>query len=270
GVSDTPAAAPTEAPQTSVDPLDQLLAEWDQKYPPQPEVQPSESTPPDDGLAALDGAQRAIDWQEREAQWQTQLQQSSDQLRLLQAQAASANVANEAQINQLKGTVGQLQQSIQQAEWRQHQDRSQQDFQRLVADEQQKLAGLDVDDKFAETFLLAEASRDPQLAKAWEGQYFNGYSPLERAELEMAIFQHGQSLMAKVPLIADASQHAVRHDQDAGAAEWPSASSHAAPVYSPADRSDQRDPCPSCRVWPCCSGRTPWYGTTAQCRRRCR
>src|SRR5262249_17989558 len=174
GVSDTPAAAPTEAPQTSVDPLDQLLAEWDQKYPPQPEVQPSESTPSDDGLAALGEAQQSI-WQEREHQWQTQLQQSSDQLRLLQAQAASANVANEAQINQLKGTVGQLQQSIQQAEWRQHQERSQQDFQRLVADEQQKLTSLDVDDKFAETFLLAEASRDPQLAKAWEGQYFNGY-----------------------------------------------------------------------------------------------
>src|SRR5262245_47856853 len=134
-------------------------------------------------------------------------------LRLLQAQAASANVANEAQINQLKGTVGQLQQSIQQAEWRQHQERSQQDFQRLVADEQQKLAGLDVDDKFAETFLLAEASRDPQLAKAWEGQYFNGYSPLERAELEMAIFQHGQSLMAKVPLIADAKQKALAERQ---------------------------------------------------------
>jgi len=212
GVSDTPAAAPTEAPQTSVDPLDQLLAEWDQKYPPQPEVQPSESTPSDDGLAALGEAQQSI-WQEREHQWQTQLQQSSDQLRLLQAQAASANVANEAQINQLKGTVGQLQQSIQQAEWRQHQERSQQDFQRLVADEQQKLAGLDVDDKFAETFLLAEASRDPQLAKAWEGQYFNGYSPLERAELEMAIFQHGQSLMAKVPLIADAKQKALAERQ---------------------------------------------------------
>src|SRR5262245_11277995 len=109
-------------------------------------------------------------------------------LRLLQAQAASANVANEAQINQLKGTVGQLQQSIQQAEWRQHQERSQQDFQRLVADEQQKLAGLDVDDKFAETFLLAEASRDPQLAKAWEGQYFQGYGPFERAELCAGFF----------------------------------------------------------------------------------
>src|SRR5262249_23921739 len=36
---------------------------------------------------------------------------------------------------------------------------------------------------------------------------------LERAELEMAIFQHGQSLMAKVPLIADAKQKALAERQ---------------------------------------------------------
>src|SRR5262245_21100231 len=186
--SDSAPAAPETSPSSEADPLDELLSEWDRAYPSQPEVQqPSESTPPDDGLAELDEAQQSI-WQEREQAWQTQLSQSQDQLRLLQAQAASANVANEAQINQLKGTVGQLQQSIQQAEWRQHQERSQQDFQRLVADEQQKLAGLDVDDKFAETFLLAEASRDPQLAKAWEGQYFQGYGPFERAELCAGFF----------------------------------------------------------------------------------
>ena len=56
----------------------------------------------------------------------------------------------------------------------------------------------------------------------------------------------------------DATDAEAICNQDAGAAEWPHASSHAAPVYSPADRSDQRDPCPSCRVWHCCTGRTQW------------
>src|SRR5262249_31519984 len=215
-VGDTPApSAPEPAPSTSADPLDELLAEWDRANPPQPAVQPSESTPSDDALAALDDAQQTIDWQQREQAWQSQLSQSQDQLRLLQAQAASTNVANEQQISQLNQTVQRLQSSIQQAEWRRHQERSQQDFQRLVADEQQKLAGLDVDDKFAETFLLAEASRDPQLAKAWEGQYFQGYNPLERAELELAIFQHGQNLLAKVALTANEQQRklAEKHVQ---------------------------------------------------------
>src|SRR5262249_27037488 len=169
-------SAPTEAPQTTIDPLDALFEEWDRANPPQPAVQPhpSESTPSDDGLAALDEAQQAIDWQQREAQWQAQLQQSSDQLRLLEAQSASDRVANEQQANQLRGTINQLQNSIRQAEWQQHQERSRQDFQRLVSDEQGKLPP-DCDEKFCETFLLAEAQRDPQLAKAWEGQYFQGY-----------------------------------------------------------------------------------------------
>src|SRR5262249_29541173 len=66
---------------------------------------------------------------------------------------------------------------------------------------------------FCETFLLAEAQRDPQLAKAWEGQYFQGYNPLERAELEFAIIQHGNNLMAKIPLIANAQQRALAEKQ---------------------------------------------------------
>src|SRR5262249_17388699 len=49
--------------------------------------------------------------------------------------------------------------------------------------------------------------------KAWDGQYFQGYSPLERAELEMAILQHGQNLMAKVPLIANEKQRALAEKQ---------------------------------------------------------
>ncbi len=45
------------------------------------------------------------------------------------------------------------------------------------------------------------------------------------------------------------SKHAVRADQDARAAELPDASPHAPSVHPPADRSDQCDPCASCRVW---------------------
>src|SRR5262249_33609429 len=118
-------AAPETAPATSADPLDQLLAEWDQKYPTQPEVQPpSESASPADDneyLATLEEAQRGLDldFQQREQAWQTQLSHSQDQLRLLQAQAASSKVANEGQISQLSQTVQQLQQSLQQEEWRQ-------------------------------------------------------------------------------------------------------------------------------------------------------
>jgi len=206
--SDASAPAAPETAATSADPMDELLAEWDRANPPQPEVQPQPSESTDDGLAALDEMQQAIDWEQREQAWQSQLSQSQDQLRLLQAQAASTNVQNEQQINQLRGTVNQLQNSIRQAEWQQHQQRSQQDFQRLVSDEQAKLPA-DADERFAETFLLAEAQRDPQLAKAWEGQYFQGYNPLERAELELAIFQHGQQLMAKVALTANPQQRAL-------------------------------------------------------------
>src|SRR5262249_13027946 len=38
--------------------------------------------------------------------------------------------------------------------------------------------------------------------------------------------------------------------------QWPDATPHPPSVHSPADRSDQRDPRPSCRVWHCCAGRT--------------
>src|SRR5262249_37732987 len=124
----------------------------------------------------------------------------------------SANVQNEAQLNQLRGTVNQLQNSIRQAEWQKHVERSKSDFDARIKEEQAKLPA-DADERFAETYLLAEATRDPQLVKAWEGQYFQGYNPLERAELEMAIFQHGQSLMAKLPLIASDRQRAIAEKQ---------------------------------------------------------
>jgi transposase len=39
-------------------------------------------------------------------------------------------------------------------------------------------------------------------------------------------------------------------------AELPDAPSHPPSVHSPADRSDQCDPCASCRVWHCRTGRT--------------
>src|SRR5262249_24409721 len=47
----------------------------------------------------------------------------------------------------------------------------------------------------------------------WEGQYFQGYSPLERAELEFALIQHGNDLLAKIPLIANATQRGLAEKQ---------------------------------------------------------
>ena len=64
------------------------------------------------------------------------------------------------------------------------------------------------------------------------------------------------------------AEHAVRRDQDARAAELPDAPSHAPSVHPPADRGDQRDPRPSCRVWHRRAGRTQWRRATARCRRR--
>src|ERR1043165_9615159 len=52
-------------------------------------------------------------------------------------------------------------------------------------------------------------------------------------------------------------QYAVRANQDARAAEWPGAPSHAASVHSAANVGDQCDPRPSCRVWDHRAGRAP-------------
>src|SRR5664280_97775 len=63
-------------------------------------------------------------------------------------------------------------------------------------------------------------------------------------------------------------EHAVRRDQDARAAELPDAPSHAPSVHPPANRGDQCDPGPSCRVRDRRAGRTQGCRGTARCRCR--
>ena len=47
------------------------------------------------------------------------------------------------------------------------------------------------------------------------------------------------------------------------ATELPDAAPYPAPVHPPADLGDQCHSRPSCRVWDCRTGRTPWCRTTA-------
>ena len=67
---------------------------------------------------------------------------------------------------------------------------------------------------------------------------------------------------------SDQGKYAVRCDQDARAAELLDAPSHTPSIHSPADRSDQCDPGPPCRVRDRRSGRPQGYRDAARCRRQ--
>jgi hypothetical protein len=122
------------------------------------------------------------------------------------ARSAMDIAQRDRQVAELRGTVGQLQQTIAAEQFRQHQARAFQDFSRLTAQEQSKLDGLDVPENHVETFLLAEAARDPELTRAFEGRYYTPPGPLQRAQLERAIMQHGENLAREALLIADPAQ----------------------------------------------------------------
>jgi hypothetical protein len=195
GVAAEPVEHPAETPEPpstssddGVDPLDRLLREYDDRN---GGNSGTDATADDDIIAALDAANQQA---AREQEFQTFQAQTAQQ----QADASIAAAQRDRQLAEAQQTIGSLQSVIAAELQRQHQARSLEDFKRLTADEQAKLDGLDVPDNHVETFLLAEAARDPELQRAWEGKYYEPPGPIDRARIAANIQQwaEGQARMA--------------------------------------------------------------------------
>jgi hypothetical protein len=209
GIADTTAEAPEPSSESESNALDRLLSEYDDGV----------------GNVTANGTDAAVDSmgdytphelarllgeadQEAAARQQSELALADAQQRYANDSARSAmDIAQrDRQVAELQQTVGQLQDVLRAEQQRQHQARAFQDFKRLTADEQAKLDGLDVPENHVETFLLAEAARDPDLTRAFEGRYYSAPGPLQRAQLERAIMAHGENLAREALLIADPQQ----------------------------------------------------------------
>jgi hypothetical protein len=206
-----PVEHPAETPEPPSSPpepdaLDKLLSEWDERNGAgNGAAADLTSDYTDDELAQLLGETN----QDAAAQLRNEQEFQAAQQRFAADSARSAmDLARREQENaELRGAVHQLQQAIAAEQFRQHQQRSFEDFKRLTADEQTKLADIpDIADNHVETFLLAEAARDPELQRAFEGRYYTPPGPLQRAELERAIVQHGENLARQALQIADPQQ----------------------------------------------------------------
>ena len=194
----SPAEAVEPPPSSEPDPLDKLLAQWDDEQKGNGAAADLGSDYTDDELARLlgDANQQAAARQQRDAEWQAFQQQTAQQ----QADASIAVAARDQQIGELQQTVGQLQGAIQQEVQRQHQQRSLQDFERLISSEQQKLADVTgIDEDHAKRWMLAEAAQDPGLREAWEARYYQPPGPVERARIAGHIQQWGEN-QAKLAL----------------------------------------------------------------------
>jgi hypothetical protein len=200
--ADGTAAAPAgaDAPATpdgdstsngDADPLDQLLADYDRSI--GAGGNGADDVDPLDRLIADAGEHEAA--QQRELEFQAFQAQTAQQ----QADSAIAVSARDQQIGELQQTVGQLQQAIAAEQWRQHQQRSIADFERLAASEQAKLDGLDVDENHVKRWLLSEAAQDLELQRAWEARYYQPPGPLDRARIAADIHQWGEG-QAKLAL----------------------------------------------------------------------
>jgi hypothetical protein len=204
-VAEAPAATePPSSSESESDPLDRLLGEYDQGTTGNSAAADFTSDYTDDELAQLlgDAGQEAAARQQHEQEFAAAQQRYAGEA----ARSAMEIAQRDRQLGELRGTVEQLQRAAAEAQWRQHQARSFEDFKRLTAAEQAKLEGLDVSDDHVETFLLAESARDPELARAFEGRYYTPPGPLQRAELERAIMAHGENLARTALQIADPQQ----------------------------------------------------------------
>jgi hypothetical protein len=209
--AEAPAAAEAEpSPSTERDALDDLLDAYDRS------VGNGAAAGDADDLGDLlapfnaeqDAADRAAEEQQRELAWRTEQQRIADE----SARSAIELARHNAHVAELEQTVGQLQQTIAAEQWRQHQQRSNEDFERLAASEQAKLDGLDVDENHVKRWLLAEAAQDSELQRAWEARYYQPPGPLERARIAADIQQwgEGQAKLA-LQLPARARQEAERN-----------------------------------------------------------
>jgi hypothetical protein len=179
-----PAEAPAESeppspsPSDDADPLDQLLRQYDDRN------GNGAAASDDDIVAMLDAANQDAAAQQRNA----------DQ----QARSAIDIAQRDRMLAEREQTVAQLQQVIAQEQFRQHQQRSLQDFERLVTGEQAKLENLDVDENHVKRWMLSEAAQDSELQRAWEGKYYEPPGPIDRARIAANIQQwaEGQAKLA--------------------------------------------------------------------------
>jgi hypothetical protein len=195
--ADAPAAPDDSTSPDAGDPLDRLLAQWDEEQ----KAGNGAAVSGDDDLVRL------LDEANQQASREQEFQAAQQRYASESAQSSLELARREQENAELRGTVHQLQQAIAQEQARQFQARQLEDFKRLAADEQSKLSDVpDIADSHVETFLLAESRRDSELVRAFDARYYTGPNPLERAQLERAIMAHGENLARTALQIADPAQ----------------------------------------------------------------
>jgi hypothetical protein len=193
-----PPSSPSTSPSDDADPLDRLLAQWDERN---GAGNNGAAAGDDDIVRLLDDANQQAAHEQEFAAAQARFANES-------AQAALDLARSNQQNAELRGTVEQLQRAAAETQWREHQARAFQDFKSITAEAQARIAAdiPDVEDNFVETHLLAEAARDPELARAFDARYYSELNPLQRAELERAIMMRGEDMAKAALRIADPQQ----------------------------------------------------------------
>ena len=168
--ADGPAPSDDSTSHGDADPLDRLLAEYDERNGAGNGAAASGATD-DDIVRLLDEANRDAAAQARnEHEFAAAQQRYTADL----AQSAMEIAQRDHQVAELQQTIGSLQQTIWAEQQRQHRLQSKADFDALVAPVQAELeaAGLDIPPNHVETQLLAAAARDPALIEAFEFEIF--------------------------------------------------------------------------------------------------
>lgn len=194
-VSEAPPAADAHAASSSgPDDLDHLLAEFDQNASRGTGAEPAA----DGGADGYGSSDDQAAQHEHEGQLE---QQRVDEL------TRGIDLANrDAHTGQLQSTIEQLQQRIQAEAHHQFLQAEHKDFERLASEAQDSIKHLDVADNFADRWLTAEAMKDPRLQSAWAERNYEPPNPLERAEIERAIYQRAQELQMAANRIPDRLQ----------------------------------------------------------------
>lgn len=190
--ADAPAAPDDSTSRGNEDPLDRLLAQWD------------ESNGAGNGAAAAvptdDDIVRMLDEANQQAAHEQKFAAAHQRFAAESAQSAMDIAARDRMLAEAQQTIGSLQQTIAAEQWRQHQQQSREAFEKLVAAEQAKLADVPgVDEDHARRWLLSEAAQDPRLGEAWEvSRFYQPPGPLDRAKVAANIQQwaEGQAKLA--------------------------------------------------------------------------
>jgi hypothetical protein len=195
------AEPPSPSASDDADPLDRLLAQWDER-----------NGAGNNGAAAGDAdadimqlLEQANSVAAREAEWQAQQQKSAADLTAKDIDLARSNY-EKAELN---GTVQQLQNIIQQEQFRQHQAREAAELENLIGAEQAKLEGADVPADFARRWILSEASLDPALREAWDSRNFQGHDPVQQARIAADIGAWGNAQARLALQLPDANARII-------------------------------------------------------------